>query len=73
LELVHDPSTILTAPQVVPGNTEIWNELALKNLVFDRVRLVELLGRNLSLPLQEEMSAWLLIIVQKVRVRIEST
>jgi hypothetical protein len=73
LELVHDPSTILTAPQVVPGNTEIWNELALKNLVFDRLRLVELLGRNPSSPLQDEMSTWLLAVVQKVRVRIEST
>jgi len=73
LELVHDPSTILTAPQVVPGNTEIWNELALKNLVFDRLRLVELLDRNFSSSLQEEMSAWLLAVVQKVRVRIEST
>ena len=73
LELVHDPSTILTAPQVVPGNTEIWNELALKNLVFDRLRLVELLDRNISSSLQEEMSAWLLAVVQNVRVRIEST
>jgi hypothetical protein len=73
LELVHDPSTILTAPQVIPGNTEIWNELALKNLVFDRLRLVELLDRNFSSSLQEEMSAWLLAVVQKVRVRIEST
>lgn len=73
LELVHDPGTILTAPQVVPGNTEIWNELALKNLVFDRLRLVELLGRYSSSVLQDEMSAWLLAIVHKVRARIEST
>jgi len=72
LELVRDPSTILSMPQVVPGNTEVWNELALKNLVFDRMRLVELIGHNLSSTLQDALSVWATVNVQKVRARIDS-
>ena len=46
LEMTSDPSTILCVPQILPNNNEVWNELALKNMIFDRLRVVETITNN---------------------------
>jgi hypothetical protein len=71
LELVHDPVTVLASPQVVPANSEDWNELALKNMIFDRLRLLELLSIESESALSRDLEMWLTSMVNKLADRLE--
>lgn len=71
LELVHDPVTVLAVPQVVPANSEDWNELALKNMIFDRLRILELLSPESESAISRDLEVWLKSRVGKVTDRLE--
>ena len=44
LRMLRDPMTVLAVPFVLSASTEEWNEVSQRHIIFDRLRLVELLA-----------------------------
>jgi hypothetical protein len=42
LDFSRDPQPVLAVPHEISGQDELWNEIGLKGLVVDRIRLLEL-------------------------------
>ncbi len=49
LELLRDPVTALMTPAVIDGSGELWIELALRNIVLDRIRIAKLVADSSAL------------------------
>ena len=66
LRLDTDPATALAIPEVVPAG-EVWNSLAARTIVLDRMRLAALTPHPATAEGSSLLNAWISITLEALR------